>query len=125
MKKAALYFSILAFAIIIATAFATDTIEQDAPFDLAYDHTDTYATRIYANGVLFREFSINEVRLVSSNGTNNTYAVTMPAFSSRWTVTFTATVFYLDGTNVVESVPSNALQIQFRPRKPGNLRRFQ
>jgi hypothetical protein len=110
---------------IVATVLSADTIEQNVAFDLAYDHTDTYATRIYADGVLFREFSVNEVRLVSSNGTNNTYAVTMPPFASRSTVTFTATVFYIDGTNVVESVPSNALQIQFRPRKPGNLRRFQ
>lgn len=111
--------------IIAWAVLAVDTIEQDAPFDLEYDHSATYATRIYVNGVLFREFSINEVRLVAANGTNNTYAVTMPPFASRSTVTFTATVFYIDGTNVVESVPSNALQIQFRPKKPGNLRRFQ
>jgi hypothetical protein len=109
---------------VFAQAIGT-TVEQNTPFDLAYDHTDTYATRIYANGVLIRDFSTNEVRLVAANGTNNTYAVTMPPFASRSTVTFTATVYYIDGTNVVESLPSNALKIQFRPKLPGNLRRFQ
>ena len=116
----------LAFLLAIAvTAIAQSvfTLEESTPFDLAYDHTSLNATRIYANGVLVREFSTSEVRLVSNNGTNNTYAITMPGVS-KGNFNFVATVFYMNGTNVVESDPSNVLPIQFRPRKPGNLRRF-
>jgi hypothetical protein len=105
--------------IIAATAFAVDTIEENIPFDLFYDHTGLYATRIYTNGVAYRTFEVGEVRQVATSTTNNTYAITLPGFIRN--TTFTATVINTDG---VESDFSNALAIQFKPRKPGNVRRF-
>lgn len=127
MKKKIFVVLLMFAALVAVTIFAqgvVGTIEESQAFDLQYDHTALYGTRIYTNGVLCREFPASEVRLVAVNATNSTYAVTMPGRPAGG-VTFTATVFFWAGTNLVESDPSNALPLQFRPRKVGNLRRFQ
>lgn len=91
------------------------TIEQGTVVELTYDHPQHLATVLYTNGVAAKTFSAPEVRRVGTNS-----IVSLAGMDTRGTINFTVTV--VDGG--VESDPSNIVSVQFRPKKPGNLKRF-
>ena len=108
-------------ALITLTVVAqTVVIEEGTSFELSYDHNSVYTTKIFTNGVLHRTYAPSEVRLVSTGSTNNVYAVTLSGLQAKNYV-FTATVVTPEG---MESDPSNQLTVSLKPRKPGNLRKF-
>lgn len=97
-----------------------DAIESQA-FPLGYDFTSQSVTRIYRDGVQFRDFSIAEISVVSTNAATLlvTYKIIIPGLS-KGVYNFTATIV----NGATESLPSNVCTITVRPSAPGQLRKL-
>lgn len=110
---------LFAFAL-VAFAQSQITIEDSKPSQWAYSHDGLYTTRLYTNGVPCRDYTRAQLDGVIADGTNTLHIFTVPGFSRN--VTLTVSVISDDG---VESDQGEPLSVQVKPRKPGNLRRFQ
>ena len=117
---------IIALLLTVFSVFGADDPNYAKPFELVYDYDFLCAVRLYADGQLLKEYQTNEIVLIGpakSNRFANTYAITVPAMARRdEPVTFTCTLFVRNGTNVVESIVNNPLQISLRPPTPEPLR---
>jgi hypothetical protein len=113
----------------VLTILAADTVEEETGFDLVfeYPYQRSFGVRVYTNSasgpMLHREFQTNAVRLFSTNANNFTYGVSVSG-QPFGNVTYYAALVGGLNSGSVTGVLSDPCEIQFRPRKPGNLRRF-
>lgn len=105
-----------------ATTFG-DAIEGQ-PISLGFDHTLTYPTRIYNNGVQVKEFTISEITTLGTTNGVVSFKITLTG-QAKGVYNFTAkSVATMLDLSVLLSDPSNVCTVTVRPNAPGQLRKF-
>lgn len=123
MKKYLLIIGALSLSLSAFSQTTIPVIQAGKPWRLSYDHNENkLPVGVYLNGVKLKNFTISEITLVSTNGTNSYSFVLNMVAVDRGFHKVALTAIDTDGTESDQSVP---LDFRAKPNAPFNLKIIQ